>query len=149
MSLKTVYEKETKDELISRINSLNPESKAQWGKMNVYQMAKHCRMWEEMLAGKIKVKRKFISFLFGPLILKAVLKDNRGMRPNSPTVPEFVIKENSGDLEKEKQNWIEALKNQVSLSNELIHPFFGKMTSQQIGQLAYKHNDHHLRQFGA
>jgi hypothetical protein len=29
-----------------------------------------------------------------------------------------------------------------------FHTFFGKMTKEQVGQLVYKHADHHLRQFG-
>jgi len=32
---------------------------------------------------------------------------------------------------------------------KFIHPFFGPMTKEQIGFFAYKHSDHHLRQFGA
>jgi len=28
------------------------------------------------------------------------------------------------------------------------HPLFGAFTSQQWGQMQYKHLDHHLRQFG-
>jgi len=28
-----------------------------------------------------------------------------------------------------------------------MHPFFGKMTKEQVGYLAYKHTDHHLWQF--
>ncbi|MDZ7606591.1 MAG: DUF1569 domain-containing protein [Cyclobacteriaceae bacterium] len=31
----------------------------------------------------------------------------------------------------------------------IVHPFFGKMSREQIGQLSYKHLDHHLRQFNA
>lgn len=31
----------------------------------------------------------------------------------------------------------------------LDHPFFGKMSARQWGMIAYKHVDHHLRQFGA
>jgi len=30
-----------------------------------------------------------------------------------------------------------------------IHPFFGKLTKEQAGYMAYKHIDHHLRQFNA
>jgi len=30
-----------------------------------------------------------------------------------------------------------------------VHPFFGKMTKEQIGYHAYKHIDHHLRQFNS
>jgi hypothetical protein len=29
----------------------------------------------------------------------------------------------------------------------VFHTFFGKITKEQAGQLAYKHADHHLRQF--
>jgi hypothetical protein len=32
---------------------------------------------------------------------------------------------------------------------ETIHPFFGKMSSQEWAMFAYKHLDHHLTQFGA
>jgi hypothetical protein len=32
---------------------------------------------------------------------------------------------------------------------DFIHDFFGRMTREQVGQLAYKHTDHHLRPFGA
>ena len=32
---------------------------------------------------------------------------------------------------------------------ETVHPFFGKMSSQEWALFAYKHLDHHLTQFGA
>jgi hypothetical protein len=31
----------------------------------------------------------------------------------------------------------------------LVHPFFGRMTPEQIGYMLYKHTDHHLRQFNS
>ncbi|MFZ6013453.1 MAG: hypothetical protein ACOYXT_24130 [Bacteroidota bacterium] len=30
---------------------------------------------------------------------------------------------------------------------DFVHDFFGNMTVEEIGYFAYKHNDHHLRQF--
>jgi hypothetical protein len=45
--MNSVFDKATRDELISRINTLNENSTAQWGKMNIYQMLKHCILWEE------------------------------------------------------------------------------------------------------
>ena len=33
-------------------------------------------------------------------------------------------------------------------TNWPIHPFFGNFTTEQRGQIQYKHLDHHLRQFG-
>ena len=47
--MKSIFEKEIRDGLINRINSLTENSQAQWGKMNVYQMIRHCRLWEEMM----------------------------------------------------------------------------------------------------
>jgi hypothetical protein len=29
-----------------------------------------------------------------------------------------------------------------------LHPIFGRMSARAYGVLAYKHTDHHLRQFG-
>ena len=55
--MNTIFDKTTRDELINRINSLNENSMAQWGKMNVYQMIKHCRLWEEMMQNKQNLKQ--------------------------------------------------------------------------------------------
>jgi hypothetical protein len=40
--------------------SFSGNAKAQWGKMNVYQMLKHCALWEDMTFGKIAVKRHVV-----------------------------------------------------------------------------------------
>lgn len=45
-------------------------SKAEWGKMNVYEMLKHFTQWEEMMLGKKKYKRAFLGRLFGKIALK-------------------------------------------------------------------------------
>lgn len=37
----------------------------------------------------------------------------------------------------------------INTLDDFMHPFFGKITREQIGYLAYKHDDHHLRQFNA
>lgn len=145
--MKTIFDLATREELIRRINLLNENSQAQWGKMNVYQMIKHCEMWEEMAMGRKTYKRSFIGRLIGPLILKKVLKDETPLQRNTPTIPEFKITGN-GNVETEKAKWIALLGEYDHFSNHnFIHPFFGKMTKEQIGLQAYKHIDHHLRQF--
>jgi inhibitor of KinA sporulation pathway (predicted exonuclease) len=57
--MKTIFNT-TREELINRINSLNTNSKAQWGKMDVYQMLKNCTFWDEMMQSKQNHKRMFI-----------------------------------------------------------------------------------------
>src|SRR4051812_34590116 len=146
--MKTVFDKATRQELIDRIDHLNENSSAQWGKMKVYQMITHCRRWEEMAHGRISGKRAFVGLLFGKLALKIVLKDEEPLRRNTPTSPELIVAEAKGDLSAERSKWITLLEAYDHFSNdEFIHPFFGKMTKEQIGYLSYKHTDHHLRQF--
>jgi hypothetical protein len=144
--MKTVLDKATRDELIARINFLSENSKPLWGKMTVSQMIKHCSKWDEMVLGKEVYKQSLIGKLFGKIALKDMLKDEP-VKKNLPTVPSFKIKENF-DVAEEKKKWISLLNEYEYVSNEgFIHPFFGMLTKEQAGFIAYKHMDHHLRQF--
>lgn len=148
--MKSIFDRVFMAELANRINTLNENSTAQWGKMNVYQMAKHCKMWQELIMGKIMSKRVFIGRVIGRMALNNVLKNEKPLRKSSRTIPELIIKEQNGDLEKMKQEWIELLEESGNFSTTyFIHPFFGKMTKGEIGYFGYKHNDHHLRQFNS
>jgi hypothetical protein len=147
--MKTIFDETTRAELISRINKLSEESAAQWGRMNIYQMVKHCRLWEEMMLGRKRYKRAFIGRLFGKMALKTVLKDESPLRRNTPTLPELRITEN-GAVSGERVKWIALIEEYGHYSSpDLVHPFFGRMTKEQIGYMVYKHIDHHLRQFNS
>ncbi|MEP7252375.1 MAG: DUF1569 domain-containing protein [Ginsengibacter sp.] len=146
--MKTIFNHDIRNEFVDRINELNKDRKAQWGKMNVCQMIKHCAQWEEMALGKTKYKQSLLGKVFGKMALKNMIKDDNPVKKNMPTVPSFKIITLDGNVEVEKQKWIELIKEYGQFSNDdFIHPFFGKMHQEQIGILAYKHIDHHLRQF--
>ena len=148
--MKSVLDKFTRDGLIKRINSLNENSTALWGKMNIYQMLEHCIIWEEMVSGKKKFKRTFLGRLFGKIALKDMIGNENELRHSMPTLQELKVKEYSSDLASEKRKWIDLIEENAHSPNpEFVHPFCGKMTVEQTGYLAYKHIDHHLRQFGA
>src|ERR1700749_2094875 len=106
--MKSIFDESTRQKIISRVNSLNADSKAQWGKMNVYQMAKHCTIADEMFLGKTKYKRVFMGRIFGKMGLKNMLKDDAPMMKNAPTSSLFKVTEN-GDVEGEKKKWVNAL----------------------------------------
>ncbi|MGZ3752732.1 MAG: DUF1569 domain-containing protein [Mucilaginibacter sp.] len=146
--MKTVYDKVTRDALIERINALSENSKAQWGKMNLYQMLRHSTLWIEWLLVEERHKQQFIGRLFGKVALKGLMKDDGPLRRNTPTLPELRIKETSGDIAAEKKKWIMLLEELAHFRNpDFVHTFFGKMTKEEVGYMAYKHIDHHLRQF--
>jgi hypothetical protein len=146
--MNTILDETTREQLISRISRLNENSKPQWGKMNVYQMLKHCSIWEDMLLGKKQYRQSFLGRLFGKMALKDMLKDEP-MKANLPTVPSFKVRD-TGDVEAAKSEWIELIGQHAHQKNKgFVHPFFGRLTAEQAGVMAYKHIDHHLRQFNA
>ena len=132
---------------MNRINSLSEASTAKWGKMNVSQMMKHCAQWDEMALGKTHYKQSFIGKLFGKMALKDMMKD-APVKKNMPTVPSFKITE-PRNFAVEKKNWLALLDEYKHYSGDgFLHPFFGHITKEQMGQMAYKHINHHLQQFG-
>jgi hypothetical protein len=146
--MRTIFDPATRNELISRINNLTKQSTAQWGKMDVYQMLLHCSLWEEFNLGKKKYKQAFIGRIFGKMALKKMLKDDSPAGRGLPTVSDFKTTGVSGDVEAQKNKWIALINEHNDIHDyEIVHPFFGKMTKEQVGFMAYKHTDHHLRQF--
>lgn len=85
--MKTVFDDKTRQELVNRVKTLDQNSTSQWGKMNIYQMLKHCTLWEEWVQGKnpCTYKQAFIGFLFGKFALRRVLKDEKPLDRNVPT----------------------------------------------------------------
>jgi hypothetical protein len=148
--MKTVFEASTREELTKRINSITDNNKALWGKMNAYQMVKHCALCDDMYHGKIPMKRVFIGYLIGKMILKKSLKDEAPFAKNSPTSPLLYTNKASGEMEEQKKVWLSSIERYANYQDiNFVHPFFGPMTREQIGLFVYKHADHHLRQFGA
>ena len=148
--MKSIFDSSNRNDLVNRINSLNSGHTAQWGKMNAFQMVRHCKLCDDMFYGDLKIKRIFLGRLIGGMILKKFLKDDRPFGKNAPTSPLVTAKEESGDIEQHKKEWINRIEGYATYNNPgIVHPFFGPMTKEQVGIMAYKHADHHLRQFGA
>src|SRR5579864_5187817 len=58
--MKNLFEKEAVDEVISRIDKLQPATQRQWGKMDVAQMMAHCSGALDMASGKSNLPRVFV-----------------------------------------------------------------------------------------
>lgn len=145
--MKTIFEKAVKEELRKRINALNEDSPPLWGKMNVSQMIRHCEQRDEMALGKIKYKQSVFGKLFGKIALIDMLRDTP-IKKNLPTVPAFKIT-GKADVSEEKTKCLALIDGYNTISEEpFIHPFFGALPRETTGLIAYKHIDHHLRQFG-
>ena len=147
--MQTIFDSSNCEELIQRIQSLHSNCEAQWGKMNVFQMARHNTIWNEWILGtnSPSYRQEFMGKIFGRIALKRTLNE-KPLDKNIPTSKPFKVEETEGDLAGEKTKWISLLRTYETYSNpNFIHDFFGRMTEEQMGILVYKHTDHHLRQF--
>jgi hypothetical protein len=149
--MKNLYEREAVDEIISRIDRLQPATERQWGKMDVAPMMAHCSASVDMASGRLNLPRAFIGRLLGPLV-KPIYTNEKPFSRNSPTAKELVFPNQRDFLREQEQ--LRAKVRQFHEDGEgrctrHPHPFFGSLTPQEWSRGMYKHLDHHLRQFGA
>jgi hypothetical protein len=148
--MKSLFQKEYLNEIISRIEKLEPETQHVWGKMNVNQMLAHCSIGIQTATGEKYLKSGIFLRMIGSM-LKSKTTDDKPFRQGSPTHPGFIIGDTEG-FEKEKKHLLGLITKFHEGGEEKCtqnpHSFFGKLTPQQWGSLMYKHTDHHLRQFG-
>lgn len=147
MVVKNLFDTTVKEEIISRINQLIPESKSLWGKMDAAQMLAHCQMPLGVATGKHKLKSNFLLRLIGPLFKKQLFNE-KPFKRSLPTDKSFIMTDLK-EFEKEKQALIQMINSfsEATMSGE-PHPFFGKLTHDEWSKGTWKHIDHHLQQFG-
>lgn len=138
------------EEIINRIDKLNPNSQAQWGKMNIAQILAHCSAFQDIAMGYSTPERSWLGIFIGNLV-KPIFYNEKPLAQNLSTIPDILIvdeKDFVAEKEKLKQKIIIFSKNGPEKTTTFPHPFFGKLTPEQWGKGIYKHLDHHLKQFG-
>ena len=148
--MKNLYQREAVDEVITRIDQLQPAAQRKWGKMDVAQMMAHCSGALNLAAGELVLPRMFVGRLIGGFF-KPLYWNEKPFSPNSPTAPKLVISD-ACDFAREREQ-LKAKIHQFHQGGEAKctrhpHPFFGDLTPMQWSTGMYKHLDHHLRQFG-
>jgi hypothetical protein len=149
--MKNLFQSETVDELVSRIDTLQPASKRQWGKMDVAQMMAHCSAAFDMASGRLNLPRVFIGRLIGRLV-KPIYVNEKPFSRNSPTAKEFVFSDRRDFAREQEQLKLKVRQFHQGGEGQCTrhpHPFFGPLSPQDWSRGMYKHLDHHLRQFGA
>ena len=149
--ISTSINQKLREEIIARVWHLRPHAEPQWGTMNVFQMVKHCRLFEAWIHGigdwDYTISRSTPTQ--AAQALAAITADDAPLMKFAASSKILIVAEPDCDFESERNLWIEHLERYESYKNPaFVHDFFGKMTTEQIGILAYKHTEHHLRQFG-
>jgi len=148
--MNTLYDAASVKAIIDRIEGLSPTASGRWGKMKVSQMLAHCAEAIDMARGTKIMPRVFIGRIIGPLLKTKVLNEEP-IKPNMPTHKEMTITDDR-NFTSEQQRLINNIKlfhqsGRTGIAKH-IHPFFGMMTTEEWGRSAWKHLDHHLKQFG-
>lgn len=151
MALPNIFTKTVSDQVIARINTLTPETKAQWGKMTVDQMLAHCNVTYEMAyEDKHKKPGGFAKFML-KLFVKGVVVNEKPYKKNSRTGPTFLISDKR-NFENEKTRLINYINKTVELGENHFEGkesnSFGVLNKTEWNNQFYKHLDHHLSQFG-
>lgn len=148
MEVKNLFDLAIKQEVISRINKLTPQSEKQWGKMDVAQMLAHLQVPIDVAQGTHIVKGNWLMKLILPLF-KKMLYDEKPWKHSLPTDKTFIMTGQPKDFEKEKSQLLDKVNRftETNMVNEK-HPIFGKLTKEQWSKATWKHIDHHLQQFG-
>jgi hypothetical protein len=148
--MKNLFQTSAAEEIERRIAALKRDSHPQWGTMTVAQMVAHCSASLELASGDRRPPRALVGRLMGWAIKPMVLRDDKPMRRNSPTVQGLVMKDDR-DLDIERKRLLGLIGRFVTAGSNgcTTHPhsFFGSLTPEEWAILMYKHLDHHLRQF--
>ncbi|KMQ70949.1 DUF1569 domain-containing protein [Chryseobacterium koreense] len=137
---------------IDRINKLTPESQRKWGKMTVDQMLAHCNVTYEMVyePQKHRAPGGIAKFILKSFVKPKVVGE-KSYPQNSPTAPQFIIKENK-DFDSEKKRLIGFIQKTQQLGREAFDGkesfSFGRLKAQEWNNMFAKHLNHHLSQFG-
>ncbi len=150
--MENIFDSAVADKLISRINSLTPNTAGQWGKMNVSQMLAHCNVTYEMVyTDRHRKPNAFIKFIL-KMMVKPIVTNEKPYKKSSQTAPAFIITDER-EFNYEKNRLIEYIKKVVSEGPQAfegrVSHSFGPLNSTEWNNMFYKHLDHHLRQFGA
>jgi hypothetical protein len=154
IQMNSLFDAEIRNQLVERVRGVSPDAKPRWGKMNVNQMICHCTDQFRTALGERNSKP--VGGAFRQSIMKYLAVYVLPLPKNVPTLPEIDQVAGGGtkptEFESDRKllaNYIERFVNAPKDFAWNRHGAFGELTGEQWAILAYKHLDHHLKQFGA
>jgi len=147
--VKTLWQEEWRAELAERLRRVDPETKPRWGRMNAAQMAAHLNDAIRMASGDLAVRSVGTPLRYPPL--KQLVIYLAPIPKGVPTARELIARVDRAQWAEESAAFpglLERFAVRGPSAPMPDHPAFGRMSARAWGVLAYRHADHHLRQFG-
>jgi hypothetical protein len=142
-----MWDTRAREALVARIGKLTPDARPAWGRMTCPQMVVHVTDAFALYVGEIEVAPKKTPLQYPPL--KQAFVYLLPIPRNVPTARELMSR-TPGEWNDEVERLRAAVRKFCERTERdwPAHPVFGRLTRRGWGALAYKHTDHHLRQFG-
>lgn len=152
--MKSLSDSAALGEILNRLDRLQPEAQAHWGRMSARQMV--CHLTDSFL---VVLGEKYASSATG-LFQRTLMKWGALYVPlpwpkGIPTRPEIAQAEGGGtppaDFDGDRQALVRATERFCDPSRDCsgdVHPIFGGLSRAEWMRWGYLHMDHHLRQFG-
>ncbi len=133
-----------------RIASLTPQSKRQWGRMTPHQMLCHLSDGFRLADGS-RLPKPMDNIFSRSVVRYIALHTSMSWPKGVKTVPEADQEQNGTPPAEWQRDHAEllALFDAFAAREGNRHPFFGPLTASEWNIWAYRHMDHHLRQFSA
>lgn len=149
--MRSIRNDEDRSSLFERVARLNGEERPVWGKMTAEQMMSHLVQAAKLpFEASVPDRSNFISrILVKPLVLY-ILPIPKEVKV-SPEMDQQQKGREPRGFTADRDALIDSLDRLAALPVDyscLPHPFFGKMSAKEWAVIAYKHTDHHLKQFG-
>jgi hypothetical protein len=151
--MKTVADHAVLRSLADRLGAVTPESRRRWGTLTAHEMLCHLGDAAEM-ALRVRPRDKPLQVrerpivkwlaLWTPLRFPHGVPTSRFLDPRAGGTP-------PGEFARDRHRALDALRAIAAArpgSLEPAHGIFGTMSLADWHRWAYKHTDHHLRQFG-
>jgi len=145
----TLADAATRAEVVTRLARLAPDTTPAWGRMTAPQMLAHCADALRMAYGDLPCAPKNV-----PLarlgVVKWLMLNVIPFPKGAPTARELIARAPSAwGAEREAiETLVQRFEQERTRTSWPAHPLFGPLTGAEWGTLAWKHLDHHLRQFG-
>lgn len=151
--MKTLAQQRTKDEILRRLRQLRPDSPRRWGRMTAHQMVCHLSDCFRMTTSEKRVsdatgvfQRTVVKWiaLYIPAHWPAGILTRPEIDQHAGGTPPVDFAADVAELE----TLTELFTARDMDFNWPPHPIFGRMSRAAWLRWAYRHMDHHLRQFG-
>jgi hypothetical protein len=151
--MRTVTDKAVLEKLIARLQAVQPESRGRWGTLTAPEMLCHLGDATAMVL-RIRPRTKPVPQrsrpLFKLLALWSPLRWPHG-RATSPMLDPKAEGTKPATFAADLDRAVDGLRGLAAAPPEVLEPahgLFGVMSRADWQRWAYKHTDHHLRQFG-